>query len=60
LSRRNEIVSLNLVVNCAMLCFATVSGVTGAFGMNFSSWMPQDHRKSLVRSLPTTSNGCCI
>ena len=49
LRRRNEIVSLNLVVNCAMLCFATVSGVTGTFGMNFSAWMPQDHVKSLVR-----------
>ena len=48
LRRRNEIVSLNLVVNCAMLCFATVSGVTGTFGMNFSAWMPQDHSKSLV------------
>ena len=49
LRRRNEIVSLNLVVNCLMLMFATVSAVTGAFGMNFNTWMPQDHNASLVR-----------
>ena len=52
--RRNEIVSLNLVVNCMMLMFATVSAVTGAFGMNFNSWMPQDHNQSLVRFNPRT------
>ena len=44
--------SLNLVVNCMMLTFATVSAVTGAFGMNFNPWMPQDHSQSLVCSTP--------
>jgi hypothetical protein len=45
-------VSLNLVVNCMMLMFATVSAVTRAFGMNFNSWMPQDHSQSVVCSTP--------
>lgn len=35
--RRNELVALNLVVNCIMLMFALVSAVTGAFGMNLNT-----------------------
>jgi hypothetical protein len=35
--RRNELVALNLVVNCIMLMFALVSAVTGAFGMNLAT-----------------------
>lgn len=35
--RRNELVALNLVVNCIMLMFALVSAVTSAFGMNFNT-----------------------
>lgn len=44
--RRNELVALNLVVNCVMVVFAVVSAVTGAFGMNFNAWMPTSESES--------------
>ena len=40
--RRNELVALNLVVNCIMLMFALVSAVTGAFGMNLATVRTSD------------------
>jgi len=56
--RRNELVALNLVVNCIMLMFALVSAVTGAFGMNFNAWMSvQSVATSRVRPLPHYFDG---
>lgn len=62
--RRNELVALNLVVNCIMLMFALVSAVTGAFGMNFNTWMAimdvETSRRSFMAAILTSSAGSFI
>ncbi len=58
--RRNELVALNLVVNCIMLMFALVSAVTGAFGMNLAGWMTvlsvETSRRSFLAAILVS---CC-